>query len=483
MIFETEKTTLKQWLADNPNEEAIEFMGDIDFDTINEYSELIMNSKVKYVDISLSRIRLNPDAYLTQSVDNYIRHLCEDCEAKLSPLLKIYINADYSNSFIINQEKITSVDNKILIHIPDTEKITIDNGIEIIGKCAFASYQLRNIKLPSSLIEIGDYGFAVTENLTNIDLPNSIERLGESTFYFTGVETLIIPNKVEILPYQCCHHFYDTILPKSLKVLANFNAINSEKPVVLPEGLEYIGSWAFNNVDTIHIPSTVKHIEEDFFYDEPCGVPDKKPKLIISPNNKYFYSNKSKYLGRCYVEDIEVQKEFTTYALSFMPNESDRKKYEGILLSPLEMLQLVNQMPETNELCRSWFYYDIYQTSILNDEERDFLEYLRKANRNVWSQLHSVDTKKTFVMWGISENGEEDFIKEFDYSTPFESDYIKEHNLMDKYTKIICRQYSKKDTEYQTPLGEFEVEKDGMAINNISYTLPKTPEKFRRLLE
>ncbi len=484
MIFETENTTLKQWLADNPYEETIEFLGDIDVKDIEDCDEAFLNSAIKNIDISCCNVT-NKTGYVND-IEVYIRLYCEDYCSKIPVLTKIFYNSKYAQFFKKNGNDIFSEDGTILVHTNDAEQISVPNGVKTIGNCAFCAYEVKEINLPKSLREIGDYGFAHCENLEKLNLPQSIVKLGESAFLFIGVDELVIPDKVEVLPYQCCKYFGNTRLPKSLKSLEDENAIKSANRIILPEGLEYVGSYAFNycGVSAIHFPSTVKHIEDDFYYDDPCGVfnySNDCPQISIDPQNKYFYI-KNKKLYRNFVEDTETQKQYTDYALRFVTDASEREKYKAKILTTIEIIKLVNRMPEGDHANRKSFYYNLLQTSILTDEERELVEYLYKRERTIWRQLHFVDKAKTLVMYGISDNGNEDIIQELEVSSPFTLNDQYE-TLSKNYSKIICRQYSKEDTEYQTPLGEFEVEKDGMAINNISNTLPKTPEKFRKYLE
>lgn len=484
MIFETEKTTLEQWLADNPHEETIEFLGDIDVKDIENCDSVFLNSAIKNIDISCCNVTYK--AGYVNDIEVYIKQYCEDYLAPIPVLTKIFYNSNYSKTFKKIGNDIYSEDESVLIHTNDTEQISVKGGIRIIGNCAFSAYEAKQINLPKSVKEIGNYAFANCENLENLNLPNSIEKLGESTFLYIEVYELVIPDKVEVLPYQCCKHLGNTILPKSLKSIEDDNAIKSDNRIILPEGLEYVGSYAFNfnRLSSIHFPSTVKHIEDDFYYDDPCGTFDHSedyPRISIDPKNKYFYIKDSK-LQRKFVEDAETQRHYTDYALRFLPEASEKDKYKDKILTTIEIIKLVNRMPEGDQAHRESFYYHLLQTSILTDEERELVEYLGKKERAVWKQMHFVDESKTFVMYGISANGDEDFIKEFNVSNPFQlkKDY---ETLSGKYTKIICRQYSKQDTEYKNPLGQFEVTDDGMAINNVSFILKKCPEKFRKLLE
>jgi hypothetical protein len=106
--------------------------------------------------------------------------------------------------------KIVKIDDNAFSAKEKTESITLHEGIEEIGYCAFEDcINLKNILLPKGLKKIGKEAFANCENITAIQLPNEIEEMqGE---IFGG-----------------CKKLKEINLPSSLMVLDNMVFWNSE---------------------------------------------------------------------------------------------------------------------------------------------------------------------------------------------------------------------------------------------------------------
>ena len=74
-------------------------------------------------------------------------------------------------------------------------KITISEGIEVIGEYAFsaANALTEEIKLPESLKQIGTGAFWFTTSLSSITIPNNVENVGKNVFYYAGSITVNVP--------------------------------------------------------------------------------------------------------------------------------------------------------------------------------------------------------------------------------------------------------------------------------------------------
>ena len=129
------------------------------------------------------------------------------------------------------------------------KKLKLGKNIEIIGRGAFRNNLLVEINIPSSVKEIGIAAFTqnkLTENVFIYNLNSDGTENKKSLNSYAGyAENLIIPNGVEELgeeSVQCAEL----------------------KSVTLPEGLKYIRgrTFAYANLTTIEIPSTVEVIEQ-----------------------------------------------------------------------------------------------------------------------------------------------------------------------------------------------------------------------------
>lgn len=89
-------------------------------------------------------------------------------------------------------------------HTEDIIRVIIEDGCTSISDNAFgAGYNIKclpnlsKVRLPDTLITIGDYAFNGCENLTDIEIPDSVTTIGNSAFW--GCEKLAgmsIPDSV-----------------------------------------------------------------------------------------------------------------------------------------------------------------------------------------------------------------------------------------------------------------------------------------------
>ena len=73
--------------------------------------------------------------------------------------------------------------------------VTLDEGVQAIYHRSFRdAVRLKSIKLPNSLLVIGDGAFMGCTGLTTIDVPNSVETIGEGAFSgCTGLTSFVWP--------------------------------------------------------------------------------------------------------------------------------------------------------------------------------------------------------------------------------------------------------------------------------------------------
>ena len=106
----------------------------------------------------------------------------------------IIFNRDYDwkSPFVIK-------DKELVTYLGHDKDIRIPEGVESIGEDAFADTPIKNVVLPSTVVEIKNRAFAYS-CLEHIDLCN-VERIGQEAFRYCTLETLTIPKSVkEIRP-------------------------------------------------------------------------------------------------------------------------------------------------------------------------------------------------------------------------------------------------------------------------------------------
>lgn len=148
---------------------------------------------------------------------------------------------------------------------------------ELIGSVYHDNTIVRTINLPDTINLISGYTFWANQNLATINFPFLLQQIGDNAF-----GTNVSLKNIEI--------------PKSVKILGEGAFVNcSIENLVLNEGLQKIGKWAFAGSITaksnLKIPSTVIEIGEEAFlnYGKDYNVKIYKTSTGILIGNNAFY--------------------------------------------------------------------------------------------------------------------------------------------------------------------------------------------------
>ena len=146
--------------------------------------------------------------------------------------------------------------------------IQLPSTIRRIGNKALQCSKLTEIVLPDDIEEIGDYAFFHADSLKKVVFPKIKKQLkiGSYAFCFCPLEELNLPEglaEIGVSAFEFAHITTLTI-PSTLKAIPDYCFVecNDLKTVTIPEGVEYIGAFAFGNtaLENFVIPSTVKEM-------------------------------------------------------------------------------------------------------------------------------------------------------------------------------------------------------------------------------
>lgn len=221
-----------------------------------------------------------------------------DFDKEINLLEKMIVNRKYGNIFEIDRRKVFCNNGKILVHIPVDQEVEIKDSVEIVGRCAVTNNKtLVSLELPNNVRIIDDYAFAYCEKLMDLYMHDGITTLGEFCFHMCDIEQLRLSQCLTEIPngafsYNGIEHVN---IPSSVKRIGaeafQCNYICDDS-LIIPEGVEIIEYNAFrNHFEQVFLPSTLKKIAYDFYYEEMVDDPEEwKPYVDIHPDNPVYFS-------------------------------------------------------------------------------------------------------------------------------------------------------------------------------------------------
>lgn len=176
----------------------------------------------------------------------------------------------------INGRTIIGIWNDVFKNCKELEEVVFEEGCRYIGKNAFAYCRnLKKVKLPKSLLEIGTSAFQVT-GIEEIVLPPNVKVIGDRAFYETKLKKIILPDKLRSISRSMLESslLEEIDIPQSVVHIENSAFKNTRlKEVELPHDLYSIGESAFEipGLKKIIIHSNVQMIERNAI--STCGKP------------------------------------------------------------------------------------------------------------------------------------------------------------------------------------------------------------------
>lgn len=152
----------------------------------------------------------------------------------------------------------------------ELRSVKIPDGVTEIGFWAFGGCtNLASVKLGKGLKKIGGYAFPGCGNLKEIYFPDGLEQIGEEAFSgCAGLKRVSLPNSINMLGFNAffkCTGLEQVKIGWGVKTIPShiFYGCGKLQEVLLPEGLTTIEEGAFQycgNLAKITIPNSVKSI-------------------------------------------------------------------------------------------------------------------------------------------------------------------------------------------------------------------------------
>ena len=145
---------------------------------------------------------------------------------------------------------------------------------EIIPDNAFYGCGIDSIRIPESITKIGKYAFYGCSSLSSITIPQGITEIEDSTFYECyNLSNVTIPESVTAIKsyaFYGCRSLNKIEIPKSMQEIDHhaFSECSSLVSLIIPENVTSIGVSAFeycSNLNNISIPESVTAIGYSVF--------------------------------------------------------------------------------------------------------------------------------------------------------------------------------------------------------------------------
>lgn len=303
-VFIVGSEPLREWEERNGNPTSIFIKGRV---TVNIFFELSAEFDYKkYKHISIDGLELldfvNDDGHAYPLVEEFLSHRILMDAIRVFVLDKIFLNSQTTTDFVVSDDCVFTPDYKTLVHVPETKSVTIPVCVQHIGTAACSGYEeMLELHLNEGLKSIGKWAF-VGAGISELNLPDTVVSLGEYAFHMADLEIVRLSNALEAIPDGCfslCNIEKITI-SSSVKVIGNASIRSTFiDEIDIPEGVEQIGYDAFEGMRRVSLPSTLKKIAPDFYYEECIDDPDSPPYITVHPANKTFVSKK----GSLYFRD------------------------------------------------------------------------------------------------------------------------------------------------------------------------------------
>lgn len=298
--FDGPAKEFEMWCSLNDNADIFAIRGEYSDEDVVEMSMVLAKLTNRKFHVDISELNIHREAKYDRLIRTYeddIINGLRDNE-RISLLEKMIVNRKYSDVFEVKDKMVFCDKGRVLVHVPVDMDLKIPEAVEIIGRCAVTGNQIvESIEFPTNVRIIDDYAFCDCDKLYRVIMHNGITAIGKSCFHSCDIGQLQLSQSLAEIPYAAFSYNWIEYLeiPSSVKRIGaeafQCNYIENDD-LVIPEGVEVIEYNAFRSpFKHVHLPSTLKEIAYDFYYEEMVDDPEEmKPYVDIHPDNPVYYS-------------------------------------------------------------------------------------------------------------------------------------------------------------------------------------------------
>ncbi|MGN1194043.1 MAG: leucine-rich repeat protein, partial [Acutalibacteraceae bacterium] len=209
--------------------------------------------------------------------------VCDDCENKVTGITRSGKCGETAYFIYYNDQSVIidgrgAVNSYTFRNSEDIKKLTVNEGITSINEYAFVA-DIYDLKLPDSLVSIGDNAFSFTY-IQSLELPDNLVYLGKGALGGSTIESLYIGKSLETIGGSLSS-YYDlkeitvsednryyisdengVLFNKEQSVLICYPRGKTDKEYTIPETVRYIGDYAFkgSHIEKAVLPEGLEEI-------------------------------------------------------------------------------------------------------------------------------------------------------------------------------------------------------------------------------
>lgn len=149
---------------------------------------------------------------------------------------------------------------------------TLKDGIRGIADRVYSgrdALYIGTLKIPNTVVGIGEYAFSRCRGLYEVVMPNSVKEISNGAFYYSGITSIAIPNSVSRINgcFMSCDNLVEVVIPNSITWIdaSSFNLCSriqrlyvlAETPPVIDNSGVYDYSSLYVNA-TLYVPKGTK---------------------------------------------------------------------------------------------------------------------------------------------------------------------------------------------------------------------------------
>ena len=184
----------------------------------------------------------------------------------------IFEGCDKLTNLVIGEE-IDRIPAHAFSHLDSLVSVTIPSNITVIGSGAFSYCKsLSQVTLSNGLLSLGSSAFSHCSSLLEIELPSTVSAIGGSCFFYSGLESISIPERVteiDTSTFSYCKNLTRVELADNITAIGMnaFSYCELLTEIQLPSHLTEITTYCFykSGLTSIEIPAEVVTIGKEAF--------------------------------------------------------------------------------------------------------------------------------------------------------------------------------------------------------------------------